>query len=215
MAPALEIRGPRAPEALGFLAALVGLEFAAARVFPPGLWTVGALRLAETGMCFTYWMCRGWTLSDLGLAGPAARGGWTIGIGFSAGVGALVLLAELAGRVLWKASLLRSLAAGPPTREVVALFVVGGLAAPVFEEVVFRAILYGGMRKHMRALGATALVTILFAGAHAVSAPVPWTQAIGGILFCAAYEVSGSLWAPIIVHSAGNLAIFSLPLWLR
>ena len=50
--------------------------------------------------------------------------------------------------------------------------------------------------------------------AHSVTARVPWIQAVGGVLFCVAYEMSGSLWAPIIVHLTGNLVIFLLPLWI-
>jgi hypothetical protein len=36
------------------------------------------------------------------------------------------------------------------------------------------------------------------------------TQAIGGIVFAAAYEVEGKLMVPISIHVLGNIAIFSL-----
>ena len=43
-------------------------------------------------------------------------------------------------------------------------------------------------------------------------AGLPVTQVVGGLVFALAYEYSGSLLAPILIHALGNLAIFSLAL---
>jgi membrane protease YdiL (CAAX protease family) len=201
-------------EALGILMALVGIEMAAARVLPSGhYWALAGLRLLETALCFGYWFGRGWSLADLGLTGPRAPRGLTAGAVFSASFGALVGLAELGGRLAWGWSLLRHIV--PWGQATADLLVAGALAAPLFEELVFRGILYGALRRRLGPVTATLAVTLLFAAAHSFTAPIPWTQAIGGVLFCAAYEVSRSLWAPVIVHASGNLAIFLLPLWVR
>jgi membrane protease YdiL (CAAX protease family) len=197
------------------LAALVVLEFAAATVLPAAIWSVGILRLLELGLWFGYWKTRGWSLADLGLSGDLALRGWVFGVGLSAGFGALVGVVELCTRMFGGWSFLGQLS-GPlrSGTDLATLLAVGALVAPLFEEVVFRGLLFGGLRKRMGPVTATIAVTLLFALAHSLSAPVPWVQAVGGVLFCAAYEFSGSLWAPIIVHTTGNLAIFLLPLWV-
>ncbi len=85
-------------------------------------------------------------------------------------------------------------------------FIVGGLIAPVTEEIVFRGILYGYFRK-WGVLPALLLSTLLFAMAHS---GVSIVQASGGLLFAVAYEFEKKLLTPIIIHATGNLALFSL-----
>ncbi|GAB4266517.1 MAG: hypothetical protein Kow0092_19470 [Deferrisomatales bacterium] len=221
MAAALRRPDPRAPgpaEALTVLAVLVGVELALAwAVSPPAgrlpaLWRTGALRLAETGGLFAYWRRRGRPLAHLGLTGATARRGVVVGAGLAASLGAAAGLAEGIGRWAAGASLLAHLA-GPrlPSGELLALLAVGGVVGPAFEELLFRGILYGALRTRWGPAASTAAVTALFAAAHAGSAPVPWVQAVGGVVFCVAYERSGSLWAPWIVHATGNGALFLLP----
>lgn len=213
--------GPSAAEAVAFLGALVLLEAAAVKAAGPlgltkALWITGAIRVGELLGTAVYWRCRGWGLKDLGLDAPAARRGWLVGALAAAGFGALVLAAEAGGRTVAGWSPLRHLAGGgaPAAREGLALLVVGGLVAPAFEELVFRGVLYGALRRRVGVAAATGLAAGLFAAAHALRTPVPWVQAVGGIVFCAVYEASGSLWAPFLVHAAGNLALFLLPLAL-
>jgi membrane protease YdiL (CAAX protease family) len=94
---------------------------------------------------------------------------------------------------------------------LVVFFLVGGLIAPVAEEVFFRGIVYGFLRKWgvvLAIIGTTAV----FAGAHAFLTPVPLIQIVGGILFAIAYEVEGNLLVPVVLHILGNTTIFSLSL---
>lgn len=114
-------------------------------------------------------------------------------------------------------------------------FVVGGLIAPIFEEICFRGVIYNYMRqigigigslifqnyeksKRSQALVLLSAVifavicsTLIFAILHSVRG-LPVTQIIGGIVFAIAYETSGNLMVPITIHVTGNLAIFSLSL---
>jgi hypothetical protein len=94
----------------------------------------------------------------------------------------------------------------------VLFFVVGGLIAPVAEEIFFRGIVYGFLRRWGFAV---ALIgsTLLFAWVHP-GAGVPITQIIGGLVFAAAYEIEGNLAVPITIHVLGNTAIFGLSLAL-
>jgi membrane protease YdiL (CAAX protease family) len=94
-------------------------------------------------------------------------------------------------------------------QDLVVFFLVGGLIAPVAEEVFFRGIIYGFLRKWgvvLAIIGTTAV----FAGAHAFLTPVPLIQIVGGILFVIAYEVEGNLLVPVVLHILGNTTIFSL-----
>lgn len=210
--------GPGPAEALAVLLALAAVEAGAVAAIPglkgaAALWATGALRAGEGALCLLYWKLRGWRWEDLGLTGPRARPGLAVGIAFCAAFAAASLLTEAGGRLLAGKSLLAALAGPPPPAgELVALLAVGAGIAPLFEELAFRGILYGGLRRRLGPVPAGAAATAAFAAAHLVTTGVPWVQAVGGLAFFAAYEISQSLWAPILVHACGNLALFLLPL---
>ena len=96
-----------------------------------------------------------------------------------------------------------------PTGRVL-FFIVGGLIAPVAEELCFRGIIYSFFRRWgvILALVASTGVFVLL---HSFSG-IPVTQVVGGIVFALAYETSHNLMVPITIHVTGNLAIFSLSL---
>jgi membrane protease YdiL (CAAX protease family) len=95
--------------------------------------------------------------------------------------------------------------------EIVLFFLIGGLVAPIAEEVFFRGILYGFLRR-WGVLLALILTTFIFVLAHPVFPGIPVTQMVGGIIFALAYEIEGSLMVPITIHVLGNMAIFILSL---
>jgi membrane protease YdiL (CAAX protease family) len=88
-------------------------------------------------------------------------------------------------------------------------FILGGLFAPLAEEIFFRGILYGFFRRWGIS---TAIIvsTLLFVLPHTSGHTLPITQIIGGILFAVSYEVEKNLLVPITIHSLGNLAIFTI-----
>jgi membrane protease YdiL (CAAX protease family) len=93
-------------------------------------------------------------------------------------------------------------------------FVIGGLVAPLAEEICFRGVLYNYFRR-WGVVTALIASTALFVILHSVHG-FPLTQLVGGILFALSYEYSGNLMVPITIHAAGNLAIFALSLpWLN
>jgi membrane protease YdiL (CAAX protease family) len=85
---------------------------------------------------------------------------------------------------------------------------VGGVIAPVAEEIFFRGILYGFFRQWGVYI-AVALSTLLFVLPHLTGGNLPFTQIAGGVVFAIAYEREQSLLVPITIHCLGNLAIFS------
>jgi len=52
--------------------------------------------------------------------------------------------------------------------------------------------------------------TYLFVIAHQTGAGIPLPQLVGGIVFCISYEIEESLITPIIIHSLGNIALFTI-----
>jgi membrane protease YdiL (CAAX protease family) len=95
--------------------------------------------------------------------------------------------------------------------DILIFFLVGGIVAPVAEEVFFRGILYGFFRR-WGVVVALVLSTAFFVLPHLGSHGLPITQIVGGVLFAIAYEIEGNLMTPITIHSLGNLAIFTISL---
>jgi len=95
------------------------------------------------------------------------------------------------------------------TTTLLLLFLVGGIIAPVAEEIFFRGLLYGFFRRWGVA-PALIISTLLFVLSHPLHRGLPVTQAVGGLVFALSYEKEGTLLVPIIIHVMGNLAIFAL-----
>jgi uncharacterized protein len=103
--------------------------------------------------------------------------------------------------------------------EILLFYIVGGIIGPVAEEMFFRGIIYGYLRTQLVHQNATfgiliagSISTIVFVLAHSGASGIPLPQLAGGILFVVAYEVEGSLIAPMVIHSIGNMALFTLSL---
>jgi membrane protease YdiL (CAAX protease family) len=172
---------------------------------------LGVLRCVQTGLLLGLLPISGagWHVVGLGRSRWAA--GWRWGLAGAA----LFALAALGGGVLLElmgfdplALIHTPLPAAPAERLL--FFIVGGGIAPIAEEVLFRGFLYTYCRR-WGVLSALTLSTAVFVAMHLPSG-LPVTQTVGGIVFALAYEVSGSLLAAILIHSLGNLAIFSLSL---
>ena len=88
------------------------------------------------------------------------------------------------------------------TSLVVMLLLVGVLV-PFAEEIVFRGLVFGWLRKHLRFAYAAPLSAIFFASVHMVWFLVP-VLACMGLVLAAITERSGSLWPAIIVHGTFN-----------
>lgn len=93
--------------------------------------------------------------------------------------------------------------------DLVVYLIVGGIIAPVSEEIFFRGIVYGFFRKYGMILAIIATTTF-FVVMHSFGRGVPVTQIVGGIVFAISYEIEKSLIVPLMIHITGNLAIFSL-----
>jgi membrane protease YdiL (CAAX protease family) len=85
------------------------------------------------------------------------------------------------------------------------------LIYPIFEEIWFRGVVYGPMRREFGRTVAIIGGALLFAFSHDNLLPV--NQFIGGLAFGIAYEMRRTLVAPILLHIAGNGTLAAMA-WL-
>jgi membrane protease YdiL (CAAX protease family) len=151
-------------------------------------------------------------LSSIGLDPSEMVSGLKKGLMWSAGFGAITSIVCV-GMFAASINPLTFIRAQIPTQtsDLIFFFIVGGLLAPVAEELFFRGILYGFLRR-WGVIVAIVFSTLIFVLCHPINSGIPVTRLLGGILFAVAYEISGSLIVPITIHGLGNLAIFSLSL---
>jgi len=198
------------------LAAVLAIELGtrvvtAKSVYHPML-ILGGARLLEILLIVLIVSTWGKGLSSIGLARSEMVSGLKKGLLWSAGFGAITSIACVG---LFAASInpLTFIRAQIPTQtsDLILFFIVGGLLGPVAEELFFRGILYGFLRR-WGVIVALVLSTLIFVLCHPIHQGIPVTRLLGGILFAVAYEFSGSLIVPITIHGLGNLAIFTLSL---
>ena len=173
---------------------------------------LGLARLFEVGLILLIVSARGNGLHSIGLGAYQILPGIKKGVTWSAGFGVIVFSAFLL-LFLFEIDPLALIRTPLPSRamNILLFFAVGGVIAPVAEEIFFRGILYGFFRRWGVSV-ALILSTLIFVLPHLGSSGLPITQMVGGVLFAAAYEMEGSLMVPIMIHAFGNMAIFSLSL---
>ena len=84
------------------------------------------------------------------------------------------------------------------------------LAAPLCEEFIFRGLIQGGLRRSLPAWQAIGIAAALFAVVHPPASMLP--VFVLGLCTGLAYERSGSLLAPMLVHAGYNGAILAFQL---
>jgi membrane protease YdiL (CAAX protease family) len=178
----------------------------------------GVARCMEIVFIFWLFNASDAGLAAIGLSKELRLPGFKKGLIWSAGFG---FLAVLAGIVLFCYGInpFKLFHAGlPSTRtDLVLFYIIGGLIAPVAEEIFFRGVIYGYARhlleKPFRQWSvpiALVISTALFVMAHQGGTGIALPQLVGGIVFCLSYEMEKSLITPMVIHSTGNLALFTI-----
>ena len=97
--------------------------------------------------------------------------------------------------------------AGPAM--LITLLLVAGVMAPLSEELFFRGFLYNAAKHRLGIVPGIILSALVFALVHigplAVIGIIPM-----GVLLALAYEKSGSLWVPIMMHATNNILAVTL-----
>ena len=127
---------------------------------------------------------------------------WSVYFGIAAGLLFLVLFAVGINPI----KLVNTPLPSAP-HQIFIYFLVGGVIAPVSEEIFFRGIIFGFFRR-WGVYAAILISTVLFVLPH--GRHLPLTQIVGGIVFAIAYEKEKNLMVPVTIHCLGNMAIFSL-----
>jgi membrane protease YdiL (CAAX protease family) len=78
-------------------------------------------------------------------------------------------------------------------------------AAPVFEEFIFRGLIFGGLRRSLSLPAAALASAAIFGLIHPAAAVIP--VATMGLIAALVYERTGALMAPMLVHALYNAAI--------
>jgi len=162
------------------------------------------------------WFNNGW--DAIGLSSGYIASGFKKGIIWSAGFG---IIAAMMGAMLFLSGIdpFKLLQGRLPDSKmnIVLFYIIGGVIAPVAEEIFFRGIVYGFIKEvlwkkiNKWAIPAAVVIsTYLFVTAHQTSAGIPLPQLVGGIVFCVSYELEKSLMTPIVIHSLGNMALFTI-----
>jgi membrane protease YdiL (CAAX protease family) len=196
------------------LGAIILVEGAARLLISRGLYdsmiVLGVTRVLETGIIVSCVLLWGKGLPSIGLARARIAHGIRRGLIWSAG---FALVVALASAVLYLAGidLLILLKVPLPGRlsQILIFLLIGGIVGPIAEELFFRGILYGFLRR-WGIVVAIVVSTGLFVLAHPISQGFPLPQAAGGIVFALAYEIEGSLMTPMVIHVLGNLALYGL-----
>ncbi len=93
--------------------------------------------------------------------------------------------------------------------EVIVPFLVGGVLAPVGEEIYFRGFAYPVFKRNLGVWGGIILSGVFFSLMHFDSARFI-AIAVGGIGLAWLYESTNSLITPIVAHSVWNLSMLGL-----
>ncbi len=148
-------------------------------------------------------------LTTVGLRNPEAPLGRTLCVGLLAGATAAAFGSiYLLGLKEWPA--LRSFLGedAAPTPPAVWLLLLAVLAAPLFEEFLFRGLLYQGLRRSFRPGFAVVASAALFAIVHPPVSALP--VFVLGLATALAFERTRLLLAPMVAHAVYNAVVLSL-----
>ncbi|MFZ2125579.1 MAG: type II CAAX endopeptidase family protein [Candidatus Saccharimonadales bacterium] len=91
--------------------------------------------------------------------------------------------------------------------ELVLAFLSLVVIAPVFEEILFRGFLYGKLKKYMPVWIAIVATSVLFGFVHGA-----WNLAFDtfalSVILCILRELTGSIWASVLLHMVKNAVAF-------
>jgi len=159
-------------------------------------------------------ICRQFGLNRIGLSKAAFLGGPLLLAAFPLVACAGAIMVKLIGAEAKPQELVEFFTAAAnkgKTGEVIFTMGFGVFLAPMAEEFIFRGYLYTTAKKYLGLVPAMLLVSALFAAIHLNLASLP-SLFILAICFTIAYESSGSILVPMIMHALFNLTEFSFML---
>ena len=146
----------------------------------------------------------------IGLSHSKIRAGLVRGLIWSAwfGIAAGILFLVLFAADINPLKLVKTPMPSAPL-QIFVFFLVGGVIGPLWEEIFFRGIIFGFLRR-WGLYAAILISTALFVWPHFDGSHFPVTQIVGGFVFAIAYEKERNQLAPITIHCLGNITMFGL-----
>jgi CAAX protease family protein len=190
-------------------------------LFQPSLMMTGISRCLEIIFILAVFFLFYKTAAPLGLGRNQILPGLKKGLIWSAGFGALSAVVGLC-MVLYGINPFQLIGASLPDSlpRLILFYFIGGIIAPIAEEIFFRGIIYGYIRgllydilKTGGILIAMGFSTLLFVYAHQSGGSLPLPQLVGGIVFCLSFEIEKKLATPMVIHCLGNVALFTISLF--
>ncbi|TYS47661.1 CPBP family intramembrane glutamic endopeptidase [Bacillus infantis] len=87
---------------------------------------------------------------------------------------------------------------------VLIAFISAAVISPIYEEIFYRGFLYRWLRTRMGLTGALLLSSLIFTIIHIPTYNVMPVNFFSGILLSLAYERTGSIWPPVLIHGLTN-----------
>jgi membrane protease YdiL (CAAX protease family) len=101
--------------------------------------------------------------------------------------------------------LFREVARNADHASVLKIFVAGVFLAPLGEEFLFRGYFYGVIKRYAGGIGSALFTSALFAAIHMNPASIPPLFVLA-LCLTLAYEASGNLIVPLVMHAGFNLS---------
>lgn len=99
-----------------------------------------------------------------------------------------------------------------PIYASIAMTIGVAVLAPFWEEIVFRGMVYGGIRRKHGVTLSVIIAALIFAAVHAVPILIPYFLTMG-VIFSYLYEFHKTLWAPLVAHILIN-SLVTMPFLL-
>jgi ABC-2 type transport system permease protein len=156
---------------------------------------------------YTYWRAKTAGVPAILGAGVGRAAGWGAVTGLGAALGGVAYLYSLRRLGLMQDVMSQS-AAGLSHSAWIPLLAI--LAAPLFEEFIFRGLILGGLRRSLGAIPSIAASAAVFAIVHPPASMIPVFGL--GLFAGVAYDRTKMLLAPIIAHALYNAFVIAYQL---
>lgn len=197
---------------LPLLLGLIGVNFSGLTSRARALYSlIYYVLMASGGIAILYWSIRNYRPLPAGLFQFKVRGSWILwGLGGYLVALPLMLGVALINQQIWQGQggsnpLLQTVLQEQDPISLLIFLFTAAVAAPLFEELLFRGFLLPSLTKYMPVWGAILLSSLIFASAHLSLSEVLPLMVLGSILGFV-YTRSRNLLAPMLLHSAWNSA---------
>ncbi|MCP1160991.1 CPBP family intramembrane glutamic endopeptidase [Bacillus infantis] len=158
------------------------------------------------GVYFTALRPKKLSWREVGVKGFALKDWKLIGLYSAvllAGAVIIVVLTSFIGNT-WENSKTEAMQQNVTFFTVLIAFISAAVISPIYEEIFYRGFLYRWLRTRMELKGALLLSSLIFTIIHIPTYNVMPVNFFSGILFALAYERTGSIWPPVLIHGLTN-----------